>query len=325
MLFRPLASGTIFAAKPKKINKLKIKMENQEQKKKDTNKIYFLIAVIVALLGTNAYLFFQKNKSDKRIVTVSDERTALQTELEKLETELEQANTSGTQLSAELKSKDEELRAKIAQLRIALNKGQLTAGELSKAREDVKQLRYFVTKYTSDIEELEQKNAALTVERDSLKSTVSNVSKVAEDLSRKNDSLYTKVKEGAALKTSSMQVAAFRIRSNGKESEVNKASTAQKIKIGFTINTNPIADKGMHDVYLRILDPAGNLIIGEGGMFSANGQELQYTYKTALEFNGEAKNYVLDWTNRSAFEAGTYTIILYADGATMGRTSFSLK
>src|SRR5690606_4876176 len=146
-------------------------MENQEQKKKDTNKIYFLIAVIVALLGTNAYLFFQKNKSDKRIVTVSDERTALQTELEKLETELEQANTTGTQLSEELKSKDEELRAKIAQLRIALNKGQLTAGELSKAREDVKQLRYFVTKYTSDIDELEQRNAALTIERDSLKNT----------------------------------------------------------------------------------------------------------------------------------------------------------
>ena len=32
-------------------------MENQGQKKKDTNKIYFLIAVRVALLGTYAYLY----------------------------------------------------------------------------------------------------------------------------------------------------------------------------------------------------------------------------------------------------------------------------
>ncbi|WP_232456815.1 hypothetical protein [Pedobacter psychrophilus] len=107
-------------------------MENQEQKKRDTNKIYFLIAVIVALLGTNVYLYFQKNKSDQRIVTVSDEKTALTTELEKLETELEQANNSTTELSTDLKAKDDELKAKIAQLKIALSKGTLTAGNFLK-------------------------------------------------------------------------------------------------------------------------------------------------------------------------------------------------
>ena len=301
-------------------------MDNQEQKKKkDTNKIYFLIAVIVALLGTNVYLFFQKNKSDQRIVTVSDEKTALQTELEKLETELEQANNSSGELSEELKVKDEELKAKIAQLRAALNKGQLTAGELAKAKEDVKQLRYFVGKYTNDIDDLLKKNAALTGERDSLKSTVSNVTQLAKNLSRSNDSLYTKVKAGAALKTSAVQIGTFRIRSNGKETDVTRASTAQKIKVNFTINTNPIAEKGTHDIYMRVLDPAGNLIIGEGGTFIANEQDLQYTYKTALEFNGEAKNFTLDWTNRNPFEVGTYTVILYADGATMGRGTFSLR
>ncbi|MRX47699.1 hypothetical protein [Pedobacter puniceum] len=300
-------------------------METQEQKKKDTNKIYFLIAVIVALLGLNAYLFFQKNKSDNRVVTVSDERTALQTELEKLETELEQANNTGTQLSEELKAKDEELRAKIAQLRQALNRGQLTAGELSKAREDVKQLKYFVTKYTADIDELQQKNAALTVERDSLKSTVNTVSKFAENLSKQNDSLNNKVKAGAALKASNIQIIPLRVKSSGRETDVSKASATQKIRIAFTINTNPIATKGMHDIYLRVMDPAGNLIIGEGGMFIANNQELQYTYKTAIEFSGEAKSFNLDWTNRNAFEPGNYTVLLYADGATMGRGGFTLR
>lgn len=300
-------------------------METQEQKKKDTNKIYFLIAVIVALLGLNAYLFFQKNKSDSRVVTVSDERTALQTELEKLETELEQANNTGTQLSEELKAKDEELRAKIAQLRQALNRGQLTAGELSKAREDVKQLKYFVTKYTADIDELQQKNAALTVERDSLKSTVNTVSKFAENLSKQNDSLNNKVKAGAALKASNIQIIPLRVKSSGRETDVSKASATQKIRIAFTINTNPIATKGMHDIYLRVMDPAGNLIIGEGGMFIANNQELQYTYKTAIEFSGEAKSFNLDWTNRNAFEPGNYTVLLYADGATMGRGGFTLR
>lgn len=301
-------------------------MDTQEQKKKkDTNKIYFLIAVIVALLGTNVYLFFQKSKSDQRIVTVSDEKTALQTELEKLETELDQANSATGEISEELKAKDEELKAKIAQLREALGKGKLTAGELAKAKEDVKQLRYFVGKYATDIDELVKKNAALTGERDSLKSTVNDVKQLATKLSRSNDSLSVKVKAGAALKSSSVEVMAFRIKSSGKEVDVTRASTAQKIKVQFSINTNPIAEKGMHDVFMRILDPAGNLIIGEGGAFIANEQQLQYTYKTAIDFNGEGKTYVVDWTNRNAFEPGTYTVILYTDGYTMGRGSFSLK
>ncbi|MFC5283154.1 hypothetical protein [Pedobacter alpinus] len=301
-------------------------MDNQEQKKKkDTNKIYFLIAVIVALLGTNVYLFFQKTKSDQRIVTVSDEKTALQTELEKLETELEQANNTTGELSGELKAKDEELRAKIAQLRVALNKGQLTAGELAKAKEDVKQLRYFVGKYTNDIDDLLKKNAALAGERDSLKSTVNNVTELANNLSRSNDSLYVKVKAAAALKTTRVDIGTFRIKSNGKETDVTRANTAQKIKVNFTINPNPIAEKGSHTILMRVLDPAGNLIIGEGGSFMANDQELQYTYKTSVEFNGEAKNFTLDWTNRNAFEIGTYTVVLYADGYTMGRGTFSLR
>ncbi|HEX7367876.1 MAG TPA: hypothetical protein VF273_12300 [Pelobium sp.] len=301
-------------------------MDTQEQKKKkDTNKIYFLIAVIVALLGTNVYLFFQKSKSDQRIVTVSDEKTALRTELEKLETELDQANSATGEISEELKAKDEELKAKIAQLREALNKGKLTAGELAKAKEDVKQLRYFVGKYTNDIDDLMKKNAALTGERDSLKTTVSDVKQLANKLSQSNDSLNVKIKAGAALKSSAVNIMAFKIKSSGKEVDVTRANTAQKIKVQFTVNTNPIAEKGMHDIFMRILDPAGNLIIGEGGSFIANEQQLQYTYKTAIDFNGESKSYVLDWTNRNAFEPGTYTIILYADGYTMGRGSFSLR
>jgi predicted nuclease with TOPRIM domain len=300
-------------------------MENQGQKKKDTNKIYFLIAVIVALLGTNAYLYFQQNKSNQRIVTISDEKTALQTELEKLESELEQANNSSGELSEDLKIKDEELKAKIAQLRIALSKGKLTAGELAKAKEDVKQLRYFVGKYTNDIDDLIKQNQQLTGERDSLKTKVKSVKQLADNLIRSNDSLYNKVKVGAALKTSNLQIGTFRIRSSGKETDVTKANTAQKIKINFTINANALAEKGTHDVFMRILNPAGNLIIGEGGNFIANDQNLQYTYKTALEFNGEAKNFTIDWLNKDAFQKGTYTVILYADGYTMGKGTFSLR
>ena len=300
-------------------------MDNQEQKRKDNNKIYFLLAVIVALLGTSIYLYLQKNKTEQRIVTVIDERTALQTELEKLETDLEQANTANTKTTEELNTKDEQLKIKIAELKQSLAKGSLTRGQLADAKRELQNLRSMVGNYTSEIESLQQQNAVLTVERDSLKTTVTSVSRKAQDLTRQNDSLNTRVKVGAALKGTGITTVAFKIKNSGKEVAIDKASSAEKLKIYFSVPANPIADKGMHDLYLRILDPAGNLITGENGMFDADGQSLQYTYKTAIEYSGEAKSYTIDWINKSPYIPGNYAIVLYTDNSLMSKGTFSLR
>src|SRR5690606_32556685 len=138
-------------------------MENNYQQqentnRKDSNKIYFLIIVIVALLGTNAYLYFKDRKSNERIVTLTDDRTRMETEIDKIEAELDKANNTNIVLSKQMEEEQELARQKINELREQLKKGQLTQGQLEKAQRDIKQLRYFVSKYTADIEDLKRKN-----------------------------------------------------------------------------------------------------------------------------------------------------------------------
>jgi len=301
--------------------------ENSEQQpRKNSNKIYFLVAVILALLGTNAYLFFKEKKSNERIVTISDEKSRMQTEIDKIEAELDNSNSANIKLSEEMQNEQELARAKIAELRAALKKGTLNQGQLAKAQEDIKQLRYFVTKYTADISELKQQNAVLTTERNTLRSTIDSVSSKATDLEKANEELSTKVKAAAALKTGNVSITPIRVRNSGKESDVTKASTAKKFRVNFSIIDNSIAEKGMRDVYMRIIDPNGNLLISDNGsMFIADDEELQYTYKTAVEFANDGKVYSIDWTNPGEFEKGTYTVVLYADGYTMGRGTVSLR
>lgn len=301
--------------------------ENSDQQpRKNSNKIYFLIAVILALLGTNAYLFFKEKKSSERIVTVSDEKSRMQTEIDKIEAELDNSNSSNIKLSEQMQKEQDLARQKIADLRIALKKGQLTQGQLAKAQEDIKQLRYFVTKYSADIDELKLQNASLTSERNTLRTTVDSVSSKANNLEKVNEELNTKVKAAAALKTGNVSIIPLRVKSSGKETDVTRASTTKKLRVNFTVVNNSIAEKGMHDIYLRIIDPSGNLIISDnGGMFNADDEELQYTYKTAVEFGNDGKAYAVDWTNPGSFQKGTYTIVLYADGYTMGKGAVSLK
>ncbi len=136
-----------------------------------------------------------------------------------------------------------------------LAKGKLTAAELGKAQEDVKQLRYFVTKYTADIEELKKQNTSLTTERDTLKTNLNTVSAKATDLQKQNQDLDSKVKIAQALKMGSMNIVAYKVKGSGKEVEVTRASPAKKIKINFTVADNTLADKALHDVYVRVIDP----------------------------------------------------------------------
>lgn len=302
-------------------------MEKQpeQSQKKNSNVIYFLIAVVVALLGTDVYLYMQKNKSDTKIVYQNDEKTRLQTELDSLEAQIEQVNMGRAKMSADMQAKNDSLRAKIKVLRKELAKGKLTAAELSHAQEDIKQLRYSVTKYTVEIEELRKENTNLTVERDTLKTNLATVNTKAADLEKKNQELDNRVKEASAIKVGSAQVIAYKVKNSGKEVEEQKAKNVQKIKITFTIAGNTVAEKGLHDIYVRVIDPTGNLITpADSGTFSADAQDFQYTYKTAIDFKDDGSGYTIDWTY-APFQKGTYTVILYADGYTMGKSSFTLK
>jgi len=303
-------------------------MENQptQTPKKNSNVIYFLIVVVLALLVTDVYLYMQKNKSDTRIIYQNDEKSRLQNELDSLEAQIEQVNAGKAQMSAAMQAANDSLKVKIRVLRSELAKGKLTEADLTKAQEDVKQLRYFVTKYTADIEELKKENTTLTTERDTLKTNLATVNEKATNLEKQNQDLSNKVQVASALKIGAAGIVAYKIKNNGKETDVTRASAAKKIKINFTIASNPVAQKGTHDVFIRVLDPTGNLITTQDtGTFTSDGQDLQYTYRTAIEFKDDGSPFMIDWINPSPFQKGAYTVFLYSDGYTMGRVNFKLK
>jgi predicted RNase H-like nuclease (RuvC/YqgF family) len=302
-------------------------MENLEKPiQRDSNKIYFLIAVIIALLGTNTYLFLQNKKSAARIVNISDEKTRMETEIDKIEAELDDATSINIQLTEGMQASQEEARKQIERLRAALSKGQLTQKQLLKSQEEIKQLKYLVSRYRSEIEELKNRNANLTVERNELKSAVDSVSFKASDLEKQNEELNIKVKVAASLKSGNVSIMALNVKNNGKENSSSRASSTDKLRINFSIVQNPLAQKGMHNIYLRVIDPIGNLIIAKNnGIFNAEEEELQYTYKSAIEFVNDGKTYSIDWSNSGNFQKGNYTVLLYSDGYSMGKGTISLR
>lgn len=300
--------------------------EQDSVNKVDRNKVYFLIIVIAALLGINGYLYFQDKHETSRFVTVSTEKDRLKLEVEKIEVELDKVNSLNLNLNEKLEEEQIIARKKIEDLKVALQKGTLTQRDLDNAQKEIKELRQFVNNYNDQVTRLEKENSYLKVERDSLKTTADNYSLKADNLEKENEGLNEKVKLGAALKSSNITVNAFKVKSSTKNTLVTRASTAEKLIINFSIFSNTIAEKGYHNVYLRVFDPAGNLIItNQEDIFEANGQRMQFSSKMQFNYIGDNASYNIDWLNPKTFSKGIYSIILYTDGFVMGKSQITLR
>ncbi|SDM89416.1 hypothetical protein [Pedobacter antarcticus] len=293
--------------------------------KGDRNKIYFLVVVIIALLGTNAFLFFKDKHEKERFVTSSTERDRLKLEVEKIEVEFDKVNQLNVALTEKLQREHDMARAKIAELKQALQKGEVTREELVNAQNELQKLRTFIEGYKNDIGRLERENADLKTQRDSLERSVLTVSAKAQNLEKKNSELSEKVKSSAALKAYNERLIGYRVKNNGKNIEVNKASAARKLITYFDIVPNQLAAKDYHKIYLRVFDPSGNLVADEKNMFEADGQEMQYSDMITISYKNDSTSYQIDWVNPQPFIKGTYNIILYANGYTMGKASVELK
>lgn len=299
--------------------------EKAVDNKIDQNKVYFLIVVIVALLGINGYLYFRDQQQESRFVTISSEKDRLKLEVEKIEVELDRVNLLNVTLNDRLIEEQKLARQKIAELKLALKKGELTQKELDEANKQISSLRDFVKSYNNQIAILEQENSYLKNERDSLQTSVNSSNAQAENLRKENKNLSKKLKAGSALKAFSINVSAFRVKDNGKTSLVTKAGSANKLTIDFGIAPNDLAEKTYHKVFLRIIDPAGNLIADENNMFEADGQQMQFSSAIEISYNDDDTRYKIDWINPRTFIKGVYGIFLYADGFLMGKSEIELK
>jgi len=298
--------------------------------KRNSNLIYWLLGIIAILFASNIYVYIKGNETthEKETIEVKarDEKASMQLELNKLESDLA-ASTNGSQkLTADLQEKDTELKNKIAELRKALRDKSLTKVELERAKEEIKQLRFYIQKYNTDIATLSTQNKKLTTENVQLKSTVDTLSQSSQKLKSDNETLIKKVNVASALKTSAIVVNPLKV-SDGKESAVTKAKKTNKIRVNFTLADNELSAEGPHDVYMQLFDPAGKIESGEtaGNFTSITGDNLQYTAKTTINYLQTNKNYSLDWNKNQDLTPGDYKVILFADGYKMGESIFHLK
>lgn len=295
--------------------------------RKNSVKIYFFFIAITILIATNLYYVLEYKNLGNKVELLGSEKYKLQAEVDRIEAELDRLIQDNPTISQALMDNQLEARSQITNLRFRLTSGDVSDNDIEVVRFEVQNLRYLVDEYNANIEKLKKENLKLSNERDRLRVSVRSANKQVNQLTEENILLQEKVETASGLKISEITLNAIQLQKKDREKIETRAKRVDLIRINFDIVDNPLAIKGIHDVFYRVMDPNGNLLTFDDGTFKANEKTLQYTDKTSIDFLNNGKKYSFDWRPKSTldFQKGIYTVVLYADGFTMGRGSITLK
>jgi hypothetical protein len=288
-----------------------------------------VIIVITILLGTNGLLLWQffdkKNNLDlanQTIVTTTAEKDALQVQLNQFKTEYEKLKSDNAGLQNQLTEKDEQIKAKVAEIQKLILLG--GPAQIARAKAELAKLREMNDVYTARIDSLNKINAQLTAQNEDLSSTLTAEKSRNENLSALNNKLSSKVSAGSVLKALNCSTQGIRYKSNGNEIITNKAKQVQKIRTHFILGENKVIDPGPVEIFIRVLDPNGQ-VRGNLGTFKSNGQDMTYNYKHTVEYNNNDMPVDIEWAKGTAFAKGKYNIEIYHAGELIGRSFIDLK
>ncbi len=298
-------------------------MENTKQAKPATNKV--LIALLVASLGLNGWLFMSKSSmSEEHRVEKENLITAnldIEKELNDTYTELNQYKGINSRLDSLL----QEANSMVDQQKIkieALMRKESNSAKLNKQLQaELNELKKLRDEYLERIDTLLVENEKLKREKNELNSTVDSLTK----------NLESTVNTASVLRSEYVKVAAFKKRNNDKYSTTAMAKRTNKIETCFTLLENKIAKSGEKTIYLRIIEPGGKVLgnRSEGSSSfkkAGSGEELLYTVSKTIDYKNENEEVCLDWEEKDRiFTSGTYMIEVYADGNFSGISSINLR
>ncbi|CAM3828483.1 hypothetical protein [Sphingobacterium prati] len=302
-----------------------VSSKKEEEKKKDTSKVYFFIIAIAALLATNIYFYVKFKTNGEKVYALTVEKENLQVQIDRIEAELDKIDVENVQLTPEMTVQKDDSRAEIAELRKKLENKSITPKDIDDAQRKINLLKKQVDHYRVDVQRLVQENQILSKQNSTLNESVVEKNKQINSLTTTNAELKEKVTTASALKVSSISINGLEVKKNGKESVEERAKRVDKLKINFTITDNSLAKSGERDIFVRIIDPQGNLVIQGDNIFFVHGEKLQYTFKHNILFTNKGEDYVVYWSAENGFTKGAYTVLLYEDNAIMGRSTVVLR
>ena len=286
--------------------------------------LYFIIIVLAAAL---VYMFIRSQKAVNDRNESFTRGVELKGELDKVMDEYTTIKMENQDLSAQMSEKDSIILANRAEIEKLI----ASQADYNKIRRKLELLRKITQDYVARIDSLVVVNRELAEENTQLAETVTQFKAQNNRLEADKAQLQEKITVASALKAYDLQAFTVRMRADGKEKPTDRAARVTRINLQFTIGENKVVEPGIKTIYARISRPDGQvMVLGTDDLYSfeLNGKTLQYTLKQDIDYRNEAQDVKMFWDRKDVSVpamAGTYEVMLYAEGVEIGRGSFMIR
>lgn len=147
--------------------------------------------------------------------------------------------------------------------------------------------------------------------------------------SQKKDELLS---YASKLSLSNFVLRSFKVRSNGKEVETDKASKIDRIKVSFDINENLLANSGEKKIYMVIKKPTGETVTftnRNSGVFTYNNKKTLFSDSSTFNYDKDKMQTLEFVWDSEDFSRGDYVMEIYEqnkqDALLIGKVTKSLQ
>jgi len=306
-----------------------------EPQKSNNSKNILIGLLAVALLGSWAYFLMKINKSDKEILSKTEEGVHYMSQRDSLESlykftldKYDSINVANNDLEGKLTGKQTEITKLKVEIGSILKKKNASQSELARAKTLIEELNSKIVNLEADVARLTGENQVLTQEKVQLTTDKQTLETNLATTQSEKQVLEQTVDVASTFNANNIKITPVNEKSSGKEKETTTAKKVDKLVVSFDVK-NMIAKSGPADLYVLVTAPDGKIISTEttgGGTFTTR-EEGDKTFTSKLTINyeqGVPQNIQLPLMQEK-FQTGDYKIQVYHNGFKIGEGVKSLK
>jgi cell division protein ZapB len=304
-----------------------------EVSKNDKKTPFFIVALVVlALVNIILVYLMMQNKQesidkdafiDKQKVELEETGSKLDSVYRELDIKIAEAKKMNRDYQA-LLDIQEQLKADI----VNAKKNKADIEKLVREYDaKIKDYEALLAQKEGEIKNLQGENKELSKEVIKSKTEKTKLADSISNIQKQKQELEATVAKASVLKSEALKIEGIDGKNRVDDDGRFKAKNLERLKVSVKLFENNAAKVGSKEMYMRIIEPSGAVMVGaDGGRFKdANGKDMNYTTVQTFLFDNVNRNVVLIFRKGNQFQKGAHIVELYCEGSLVGKGSFDVN
>jgi hypothetical protein len=302
-------------------------MTEKKNKSTNTTTIVFIILTLMLLIISGVLVYWNLNQRQELngiVEQMTIEKEELEEEYEDLAIQFDgyqQMDIRNDSLQDLLSREQQRVQDLLEELRQTKASNARRIAELKK---ELATVRAVMKDYVRQIDSLNATNARLTEQNIQLTQSNEQLTQSNQQLVQSNTKLTETVTRASMLEISSCTLTTL----NKNDRKTRITGNIRKLQFDYTIAKNITCEPGLKALYVRVIDPNGNLLgESEDKTFAFESGEIGYSMMQEIEYSSEAYTGVCycALNDNENVQNGFYTIDFFCDGNLIGSFPFQIK